>query len=114
MTPLLLFRFMYALFVGILIWEELWDLPHTAALSSWLLLLITSGAVVTSLIYERRLWCKVRIVTDIPTQILWIDRVHAVPDLSGSQLERSITRKFTGLWKSLNRGPDARERVLKC
>ncbi|EWM25604.1 nitrogen assimilation regulatory protein, partial [Nannochloropsis gaditana] len=49
--------FLYGLFVAILYWEELWDLPQNAALSAWLLLLITGGAVVTSLQYEKRLWC---------------------------------------------------------
>jgi len=28
------------------VWEEVWDLPNTAYLSAWLLLLITAGAVV--------------------------------------------------------------------
>jgi hypothetical protein len=37
------------LFAVILYWEELWDLPQTASLSAWLLLLITAGAVVFSL-----------------------------------------------------------------
>lgn len=40
------------------VWEEVWDLPHTAALSSWLLLLITAGAVVCSWFFERRMWCR--------------------------------------------------------
>jgi len=48
----------YILFLTILLWEELWDLPNTAALSASLLLLITSGAMLCSLIYERRLWCR--------------------------------------------------------
>mmetsp|Transcript_795 Transcript_795/g.1266 ORF Transcript_795/g.1266 Transcript_795/m.1266 type:complete len:165 (+) Transcript_795:1-495(+) len=39
-------------------WEELWDLPQSGALSACLLLLITSGAVVNSVIYEKRLWCR--------------------------------------------------------
>ena len=50
--------FMFALFAGILIWEEVWDLPNSAALSGWLLILITAGAVIFSAIFERRLWCK--------------------------------------------------------
>ena len=50
--------FMFALFAGILIWEEVWDLPNSAALSGWLLILITAGAVICSAIFERRLWCK--------------------------------------------------------
>lgn len=45
-------------FVAIYLWEHLWDLPHTAYLSAWLLIAITAGAVVGSLIYERRLWCR--------------------------------------------------------
>jgi polyferredoxin len=40
------------------VWEEVWDLPNTAYLSSWLLLLITAGAVVCSAFFERRLWCR--------------------------------------------------------
>ncbi|EFJ50727.1 nitrogen assimilation regulatory protein [Volvox carteri f. nagariensis] len=50
--------FLFSLFAAILVWEEVWDLPHTAALSGWLLLLITAGAVVCSLVFERRLWCR--------------------------------------------------------
>ena len=42
----------------IYLWEKLWDLPHHAYLSAWLLLAITAGAVIFSLIYERRLWCR--------------------------------------------------------
>lgn len=49
---------LFALFALIFLWEELWDLPNTAYLSSWLLLLITAGAVVCSLIFERRFWCR--------------------------------------------------------
>ncbi|MBE9109214.1 cyclic nucleotide-binding domain-containing protein [Nodosilinea sp. LEGE 07298] len=45
-------------FVVIYLWEKLWDLPHHAYLSAWLLLAITAGAVIFSLIYERRLWCR--------------------------------------------------------
>lgn len=45
-------------FVAIYIWEKLWDLPHHAYLSAWLLIIITGGAVICSLIYERRLWCR--------------------------------------------------------
>ncbi|KAL7535220.1 hypothetical protein ACHAXR_006353 [Thalassiosira sp. AJA248-18] len=50
--------FAFALFYAILMWEELWDLPESGALSACLLLLITSGAVVNSVIYEKRLWCR--------------------------------------------------------
>ncbi len=45
-------------FVAIYLWEQLWDLPHHAYLSAWLLLTIAAGAVIFSLIYERRLWCR--------------------------------------------------------
>eukprot|EP00887_Chlorella_sp_A99_P003164 scaffold9.g3164.t1 len=50
--------FLFSLFAGILVWEEVWDLPHTAYLSSWLLVLITGGAMVCSYFFERRLWCR--------------------------------------------------------
>jgi transcriptional regulator with AAA-type ATPase domain/NAD-dependent dihydropyrimidine dehydrogenase PreA subunit len=50
--------FLFTLFALIFLWEELWDLPNTAYLSSWLLLLITAGAIVCSLIFERRFWCR--------------------------------------------------------
>jgi transcriptional regulator with AAA-type ATPase domain/NAD-dependent dihydropyrimidine dehydrogenase PreA subunit len=50
--------FLFGLFVLIFLWEELWNLENTAYLSSWLLLLITGGAVVFSLIFERRFWCR--------------------------------------------------------
>jgi len=49
---------LFALFTAILLWEELWDLPNTAYLSSWLLILITAGAVIFSQLYERRFWCR--------------------------------------------------------
>ncbi|MBE9182348.1 sigma 54-interacting transcriptional regulator [Oculatella sp. LEGE 06141] len=49
---------LFAGFVAIYLWEQLWDLPHHAYLSAWLLLIITAGAVIFSLIYERRLWCR--------------------------------------------------------
>ena len=42
----------------ILIWEEVWNLDNTAWLSSCLLLLITAGAVVGSLLFEKRFWCR--------------------------------------------------------
>ena len=45
-------------FALILIWEAVWDLPNTAWLSSCLLLLITGGAVIGSLLYEKRFWCR--------------------------------------------------------
>jgi transcriptional regulator with AAA-type ATPase domain/NAD-dependent dihydropyrimidine dehydrogenase PreA subunit len=50
--------FLFGLFVLIFLWEELWHLENTAYLSSCLLLLITAGAVVFSLIFERRFWCR--------------------------------------------------------
>jgi transcriptional regulator with AAA-type ATPase domain/NAD-dependent dihydropyrimidine dehydrogenase PreA subunit len=50
--------FLFGLFVLIFLWEELWNLENTAYLSSWLLLLITGGAVIFSLIFERRFWCR--------------------------------------------------------
>jgi len=45
-------------FASILIWEEVWNLDNTAWLSSCLLLLITAGAVVGSLLFEKRFWCR--------------------------------------------------------
>jgi polyferredoxin/CRP-like cAMP-binding protein len=45
-------------FVAIYLWEKLWDLPHHAYLSAWLLIIIAAGAVICSIIYERRLWCR--------------------------------------------------------
>jgi transcriptional regulator with AAA-type ATPase domain/NAD-dependent dihydropyrimidine dehydrogenase PreA subunit len=50
--------FLFGLFVLIFLWEELWNLENTAYLSSWLLLLITGGAILFSLIFERRFWCR--------------------------------------------------------
>ena len=50
--------FLFWLFATILVWEEVWDLPHTPYLSAWLLLIITAGAMVCSWIFERRLWCR--------------------------------------------------------
>ncbi|WP_010310045.1 4Fe-4S binding protein [Synechococcus sp. CB0101] len=45
-------------FALILLWEEVWNLGNTAWLSSCLLLLITAGAVLGSLRYEKRFWCR--------------------------------------------------------
>jgi transcriptional regulator with AAA-type ATPase domain len=45
-------------FAAILLWEEVADLRNTAWLSSCLLLLITAGAVVGSLRFEKRFWCR--------------------------------------------------------
>lgn len=50
--------FLFSLFAAILVWEEVWDLPQHAALSSWLLLLITAGAMAGSFFFERRIWCR--------------------------------------------------------
>ncbi|MGI0482603.1 sigma 54-interacting transcriptional regulator [Geminocystis sp. CENA526] len=50
--------FLFALFTLIILWEELWDLPNTAYLSAWLLLIITAGAMICSAIFERRFWCR--------------------------------------------------------
>ncbi|EFN59248.1 hypothetical protein CHLNCDRAFT_56815 [Chlorella variabilis] len=50
--------FLFWLFYAILVWEEVWDLPDTAYLSSWLLLLITAGACIGSWFFERRIWCR--------------------------------------------------------
>ncbi|WP_428012165.1 4Fe-4S binding protein [Baaleninema sp.] len=50
--------FLFGLFVLIFLWEELSNLENTAYLSSCLLLLITAGAVIFSLIFERRFWCR--------------------------------------------------------
>ncbi len=50
--------FLWGLFALIFLWEELWHLENTAYLSSWLLLLITAGAVICSQIFERRFWCR--------------------------------------------------------
>ena len=45
-------------FAGILLWEEVCNLQNTAWLSSCLLLLITAGAVIGSLRFEKRFWCR--------------------------------------------------------
>jgi polyferredoxin len=50
--------FLFGLFTLILLWEELWNLEDTAYLSACLLLLITAGAVIFSLLFERRFWCR--------------------------------------------------------
>ncbi len=50
--------FLVGLFTLILLWEELWQLENTASLSGCLLLLITAGAVVFSVLFERRFWCR--------------------------------------------------------
>ncbi len=50
--------FLFGLFTLIFLWEELWDLENTAYLSSCLLLLITAGAMIFSVIFERRFWCR--------------------------------------------------------
>lgn len=50
--------FLFGLFALIFLWEELWHLEDTAYLSSCLLLLITAGAIIFSLLFERRFWCR--------------------------------------------------------
>ena len=45
-------------FAAILLWESVWDLENNAKLSSCLLLLITAGAVIGSLRFEKRFWCR--------------------------------------------------------
>ncbi|MEB3354359.1 MAG: 4Fe-4S binding protein [Cyanobacteriota bacterium] len=45
-------------FAAILLWEEVWDMENTAWLSSALLLVITAGAVLGSLLFEKRFWCR--------------------------------------------------------
>ena len=49
---------LYGGFALILLWEELWNLENTAYLSAWLLLIITAGAIVCSVLFERRFWCR--------------------------------------------------------
>ena len=46
------------LFDAILLWEELGNLVDTAWASSTLLLLMTAGAVVGSITFEKRFWCR--------------------------------------------------------
>jgi polyferredoxin len=50
--------FLFGLFALILLWEELWNLENTAYLSACLLLLITAGAIIFSVLFERRFWCR--------------------------------------------------------
>lgn len=50
--------FLFGMFALILLWEELWNLENTAYLSGCLLLLITAGAVIFSVLFERRFWCR--------------------------------------------------------
>lgn len=50
--------FLFGLFTLIFLWEELWNLENTAYLSSCLLLLITAGAMIFSVLFERRFWCR--------------------------------------------------------
>ncbi|QEY31309.1 4Fe-4S binding protein [Synechococcus sp. RSCCF101] len=45
-------------FAAILLWEHQAALPEVARLSSLLLLLITAGAVLCSLLLEKRWWCR--------------------------------------------------------
>lgn len=50
--------FLFVLFALILLWEELWNLENHARLSSMLLILITAGATVGSVFFEKRIWCR--------------------------------------------------------
>jgi transcriptional regulator with AAA-type ATPase domain len=50
--------FVFGMFALILLWEELWNLENVAYLSGCLLLLITAGAVIFSVLFERRFWCR--------------------------------------------------------
>ena len=50
--------FVFGMFALILLWDELWNLENVADLSGCLLLLITAGAVIFSLLFERRFWCR--------------------------------------------------------
>ena len=45
-------------FAAILVWEAVGNLENSARLSSCLLLLITAGAVIASLRFEKRFWCR--------------------------------------------------------
>lgn len=45
-------------FAAILLWEELSGMENQARLSSSLLLVITAGAVICSLLFEKRFWCR--------------------------------------------------------
>ncbi|EFN55334.1 hypothetical protein CHLNCDRAFT_6666, partial [Chlorella variabilis] len=49
---------MLALFSGILVWEDVWELNDNAYLTGSLLALITAGAVISGLIFPRRFWCR--------------------------------------------------------
>ena len=40
----------------ILIWEDVWDLNNSAALTGWLLSLITAGAVILGVLLPKRFW----------------------------------------------------------
>ena len=69
--------FLLAMFGAILTWEEVWDLPNSAALSAWLLLLITAGAMICSWwahTYLLASLCKLRRLTAVPM----VDAVVAV------------------------------------
>lgn len=45
-----------ALPAAILIWEDVWHLNNNAALTGWLLSLITAGAVVSGVLLPKRFW----------------------------------------------------------
>lgn len=40
----------------ILIWEDVWHLNNNAALTGWLLSLITAGAVASGVLLPKRFW----------------------------------------------------------
>jgi len=50
--------FIAAGFAVILLWEEVWNLPDSARLSSSLLLLITAASMLCSFLFEKRFWCR--------------------------------------------------------
>lgn len=77
--------FLFGLFAAILVWEEVWDLPQTAYLSSWLLLIITGGAVVCSAFFERRLWCRCR----------WRSSLLVISHLHASMCQRELRSAIT-------------------
>lgn len=71
--------FLWALFAAILVWEEVWDLPNTAYLSAWLLLIITAGmafpCVSLQALRERRRTQKHLLGSAKPSWIV----VHVIP-----------------------------------
>lgn len=43
---------------AILVWEDVWHLNSSAALTGWLLSLITAGAVACGVLFPKRFWCR--------------------------------------------------------